>query len=51
MEQFKCFMQVSGMEITAELHKELYAKDWVVYAKRPFGGGRASDRIFRSLYT
>ena len=38
MERFKVFMQANGMEITAELHKELYAKDWVVYAKRPFGG-------------
>lgn len=35
---FKLFMEASGMEITPELKADLYAKDWVVYAKRPFGG-------------
>ncbi|WP_203558358.1 IS91 family transposase [Bacteroides sp. 224] len=38
MSEFKCFMEESGMELTGELKKKLYAKEWVVYAKRPFGG-------------
>lgn len=38
MEKFRRFMENSGMEISGELHKKLYSKDWVVYAKRPFGG-------------
>lgn len=38
IEKFHRFMENSGMEITGELHRKLYSKDWVVYAKRPFGG-------------
>lgn len=38
MEAFAVFMESSGMNITPELKKDLYAKEWVVYAKRPFGG-------------
>lgn len=38
MQAFDTFMESLGMYITPELKKELYAKAWVVYAKRPFGG-------------
>ena len=38
MEDFKNFLQDNAMELTGELKKELYSKDWVVYARRPFGG-------------
>jgi hypothetical protein len=38
MGYFKGFMEGNGMEMTSELHRDLYKKDWVVYAKRPFGG-------------
>jgi hypothetical protein len=30
----------------AQLHRQLYEKNWVVYAKRPFGG---ADQVFRYL--
>lgn len=38
MEQFRCFMADDGMAIDEELHCDLYQNEWVVYAKRPFGG-------------
>ena len=38
VDSFRCFLEDNAMELTGELKKELYAKDWVVYAKRPFGG-------------
>lgn len=38
MSSFTDFMESSGMYVTSELKRDLYAKDWVVYAKRPFGG-------------
>lgn len=38
MEQFRCFMADGGMDIDEELHRDLYRNEWVVYAKRPFGG-------------
>lgn len=41
MELFSGFMEQSGMEITSKLHSLLYAKDWVVYAKRPFGSPKS----------
>ncbi|WP_285547200.1 IS91 family transposase [Dyadobacter frigoris] len=40
IERFKAFLQERGMELTAELRQELYAKEWIVYAKRPFGGAQ-----------
>ena len=36
----KRFLASSGMEYTSELNAQLYAKPWIVYAKRPFGGAR-----------
>lgn len=38
LERFKRFMAENTMEITSDLHQELFHKDWVVYAKRPFSG-------------
>ncbi|TAN17589.1 MAG: IS91 family transposase [Chitinophagaceae bacterium] len=38
MEYFRGLMKESGMEIPKDLREHLYKKDWVVYAKRPFGG-------------
>src|SRR5690606_4550370 len=38
MEYFSDFMQCRGMEINKNLRETLYRKDWIVYAKRPFGG-------------
>ena len=38
IDEFRHFLEDNTMELTCELKKELYAKDWVVYAKRPFGG-------------
>lgn len=38
VEYFSGFMQSHGMEINKDLRQQLYQKDWVVYAKRPFGG-------------
>ena len=40
MERFRHFMAEKGMEITPDLHQQLYAKDWVVFAKKPFGGAK-----------
>ena len=38
MDSFNHFLKDNAMELTIELKNELYSKDWVVYAKRPFGG-------------
>lgn len=38
MELFKIFLDEKGMEFKEELRQHLYEKQWVVYAKRPFGG-------------
>lgn len=38
MELFKFFLDEQGMELKVELRQQLYEKEWVVYAKRPFGG-------------
>src|SRR5699024_964741 len=40
MERFRHFMAEKGMEITPDMHQQLYAKDWVVFAKKPFGGAK-----------
>ena len=46
----KYVQQLRENEITDKsLIESLFAKDWVVYAKRPFGG-YAGNRIFRALY-
>jgi len=34
----KAFFQSKGIEFSESLRHEIYKKDWVVYAKRPFGG-------------
>jgi hypothetical protein len=34
----KAFLQSEGLEFSDELRQEIYKKEWVVYAKRPFGG-------------
>lgn len=46
MERFRAFLEAGGMELTVELFQELYAKEWVVYAKRPFGG---ADQVIEYL--
>jgi hypothetical protein len=38
MTGFKVFLEENGMELTDELRNAVYRKEWVVYAKRPFGG-------------
>lgn len=38
MEGFRKYMEESGMEIPKDLKDQLYKKEWVAYAKRPFGG-------------
>lgn len=38
MEGFLNWLQTSNLIIDKGLRKTLYGKDWVVYAKRPFGG-------------
>ena len=38
VDDFRSFLEDNAMELTDELKEALYAKDWVVYAKRPFGG-------------
>lgn len=38
MEYFSGFLRHEGTEITHNLKEECHQKDWVVYAKRPFGG-------------
>ena len=38
MSGFKVFLENNGMELTGELKTAVYRKEWVVYAKRPFGG-------------
>jgi hypothetical protein len=38
MAGFKEFLEKNEMELTGELKTAVYRKDWVVYAKRPFGG-------------
>jgi len=35
---FREFMQAKGLEFSEDLRQAIYRKDWVVYAKRPFGG-------------
>jgi hypothetical protein len=34
----KAFLQAKDIEFSEELRHDLYKKEWVVYAKRPFGG-------------
>jgi hypothetical protein len=34
----KEFLQSKSIVFTAALRRDIYKKDWVVYAKRPFGG-------------
>jgi len=38
MTGFKEFLENNGMELSGELKTSIYRKEWVVYAKRPFGG-------------
>jgi len=38
MTGFKSFLKSNSMELTGELQSAVYLKDWVVYAKHPFGG-------------
>jgi hypothetical protein len=33
----KAFLQAKGIEFSEELRQDIYKKEWVVYAKRPFG--------------
>lgn len=40
IEQLKLFCTESGLDNINPLIQELYAKDWVVYAKPPFGGAQ-----------
>jgi hypothetical protein len=35
---FKAFLQSKGLAFSDELRHAIYKKEWVVYAKRPFGG-------------
>jgi hypothetical protein len=49
----KAFLKAKGIEFPEDLRHAIYKKDWVVYAKRPFGGasrvieylGRYSHKI------
>ena len=34
----KEFLQIKAIEFSDDLRHDIYKKDWVVYAKRPFGG-------------
>jgi hypothetical protein len=34
----KEFLQSKGIEFSDALRHDIYKKDWIVYAKRPFGG-------------
>jgi hypothetical protein len=34
----KQFLQTKGIELSDELRHDMYKKEWVVYAKQPFGG-------------
>ena len=53
MEQLKIFLEEKNGSLPVNLRRSLYAKKWVVYAKRPFGGpkqvieylGRYSHKI------
>jgi hypothetical protein len=40
MDGFREFITEGRMELTEDLRKDIYRKDWVVYAKRPFWGAR-----------
>jgi len=46
MERFRGFLQAAGMGLTRELQEQLYANDWIVYAKRPFAG---ADQVIEYL--
>jgi hypothetical protein len=35
---FRDFLQTKGIEFSEQLRRDIYKKEWVVYAKRPFGG-------------
>ena len=44
MTQLTALLDQQGLDNTCELVQQLYAKDWVVYAKPPFGGRKGLIR-------
>lgn len=46
LKQLKAFCALNGLDNTTQLFNDLYKKDWVVYAKPPFGG---TDGVIRYL--